>query len=58
MYRYLVSEEDYLNTVKTMLIDQRGPKKTAVLKLLLKTVVQGGAAAFLIIAYPDVQPWM
>ncbi|MBQ5954287.1 MAG: hypothetical protein IJL47_09690 [Lachnospiraceae bacterium] len=58
MYRYYVSDEDYLNMVRVMLVNQRGPKKTAVLKLLLKTVLQMGAAAFLILFYPDAPSWM
>ena len=49
MFRYLISEEDFLNMGRWMLEKRRGKGTGAVLKLLLKTVVQMGVAAFLIL---------
>ncbi len=58
MFRYRITENDYLKMAKWLLLKQRGPKKKAVPKLLLKTVVQMAAVAGLIFLYPDVQPWL
>ena len=59
MFRYLISEEDFLNMGRWMLEKRRGKGTGAVLKLLLKTVVQMGVAAFLILYYGEqVQPWL
>ena len=53
MFRYTVTEQDYLKMAKWLLVKQRGPKSTAVPKLLLKTVVQMGAVAWLLLTFPE-----
>ena len=58
MLRYTITDVDYLNMAREMLNEQRGPKKAAILKLLLNTVIQMGVAAFLILYYQNVSPWM
>ena len=58
MFRYRITENDYLKMAKWLLLKQRGPKKTAVPKLLLKTVVQMAAVAGLIFLYPEVPAWL
>ncbi|MBQ6075320.1 MAG: YcxB family protein [Lachnospiraceae bacterium] len=59
MFRYSISEEDFLNMARWMLEKRRGKGAGSVLKLLLKTVVQMGAAVFLILFYGEqVQPWL
>ncbi len=58
MIRYTITEEEYLEMARSMFTEQRGTKKTAVLKLLLKTVIQMGVAAFLILYYPEARPWL
>ena len=59
MFRYTITEEEYLEMSAFMLKKRRGGPKTAVPKLLLKTVVQMTAAALLIFRYNEgVAPWM
>ncbi len=58
MLRYTITEEDYLNMSRWMLTEQRGSKKTAILKLLLNSVIQMGVAAFLILFYRNISPWL
>ncbi len=59
MFRYTITEEEYLEMSAFMLKKRRGGPKTAVPKLLLKTVVQMSAAALLIFRYNEgVAPWM
>ena len=58
MFRYTVSENDYLKMAKWLLLKQRGPKKSAVLRLLFKTVIQMAAVAAMIFLYPDVPNWL
>ena len=59
MIRYTITEEEYLEMSAFALKKRRGAPAAGVLKLLLKTVVQMGAAAFLIFHYREsVAPWM
>ena len=59
MFRYTITEEEYLEMSAFMLKKRRGGPKTAIPKLLLKTVVQMTAAALLIFRYNEgVAPWM
>ena len=59
MLRYTITEENYLDMSRYLLKKRRGETKTAVLKLMLKTVVQMTAAAFLIFRNDTgVAPWM
>ena len=53
MFRYTVTEQDYLQMAKWLLVKQRGPKKTAVPRLLLKTVLQMGVVAWLVLSYGE-----
>ena len=58
MFRYTVTENDYLKMAKWLLLKQRGPKKTAVPMLLLKTVGQMAVAAWLIFGSLDLPNWL
>ena len=59
MFRYSITDEDYLDMSRHILKKRRGSKTAAILKLLLKTVVQMGVAVFLIFFYnAQVEAWL
>ena len=58
MYRYTITDEEYLEMGKWMLMAKRGTGAKAVVSILLRTVIQMGAVACLIIFMPEAPTWM
>ena len=58
MFRYTVTDADYVKMAKWMLMHQRGEKKTAVFRLLLATLIQGGAVLWYLLSHPDTKDWI
>lgn len=58
MFRYTVTEADYIKMAKWMLLHQRGEKKTAIFRLLLATVIQMGAVFGFLLTHPDTKEWI
>ena len=58
MYRYSITDEEYREMGKWMLMQKRGTGAKAVVSILLRTVIQMGAVACLIIFMPEAPTWM
>lgn len=58
MYRYSITDEEYREIGKWMLMEKRGTGAKAIVSILLRTVIQMGAVACLIIFMPEAPTWM
>ena len=58
MYRYTITDEEYRELGKWMLIEKRGTGAKAIVSILLRTVIQMDAVACLIIFMPEAPTWM
>lgn len=58
MFRYTISDEDYLNMGRWIFAERRGSGPKAVAKLLLRTVIQMATVAGLILFMPEAPAWM
>ena len=58
MFRYTITDEEYREMGKWMLMEKRGTGAKAIVSILLRTVIQMGAVACLIIFMPEAPTWM
>ena len=58
MFRYTVTENDYIEMARWMLMKKRGSGFSSVAGLLLSTVVQMGAVLLLELSLPEAKTWI
>jgi len=58
VFRYTVTEEDYVKMARWMLLKRRGTGAVPIIRLLFSTVGQMGIVLWLMLRYPELEGWL